>query len=290
MRVFFDMAGRFKEERDKWYGRGFRLGDRAAGYVKVLHRRLVCPHDYITVFDDVTHPECSHTKEITAQWMLEGIADEIIMLNQEEPVEARPQEYRLHNDSLWVYWHNLRYYRPPNLVPKLRPDPLALLDATLNIPFKKGSYITIHPLVDAGYNTERNRDAKWWESLIALLAPRYQVVVLGPNVLKLPDNVFHYTTDSMMNSLAAISYSSLFIGGETGLTLWAPIFQIPTMGLYSADLLARAINQISYGYLMDTAPISFGSPVIVYSIEHTPEILNALVDRFVMGHIPKLLK
>jgi hypothetical protein len=57
-----------------------------------------------------------------------------------------------------------------------------------------------------------------------------------------------------MDTLAVVSKATAHVGGETGVTIWAPIFKIPTVAVY------RQWEGWEREHL-DVRPISFGAPV-----------------------------
>ncbi|MNT11698.1 hypothetical protein D3C72_1465920 [compost metagenome] len=142
-------------------------------------------------------------------------------------------------------------------------------------------FIVLQPLIDATYNQKRNQDPLWWNKLITLLSDHCDVVVLGTveSNQKLgpqahPRTRIFNSADPMV-SLALMSLASCFVGGETGLTLWAPILKIPTVGLMSRE---------HKGYLMDTAPLSFGAPVNCFPLEDEANLIAHWILQFMIQH------
>lgn len=268
---FVDIAGRFPWPGEG-YGRGFRIGDRAAIYARILHWRLEHPTTPLLVIDDTTWPECFDARDLTAAWLFNELSAEVRVLGAGEQIE-RPSGTNLYDQSLWDYWKKLRFFMPGGLRSRLRPTEhaRARVEALLDgLDFGR-PFIVVQPLFDARYNVHRNLPWAWWCNLLAHLTEMHQVVVVGnpkyrhltrPN---LPNSLFCWDFQlGTMESLALIEAASLFVGGETGLTLWAPILGTPTYGLFAAQ---------SSNFMFDTAPISFGEPVIVHPLE-APVVLH----------------
>jgi hypothetical protein len=57
-----------------------------------------------------------------------------------------------------------------------------------------------------------------------------------------------------MTALAIIKQATVFVGGETGLTIWAPIVQTATVAAY-------AKWDEWNNHRLDVRPVSFGKPV-----------------------------
>jgi hypothetical protein len=282
-RFFFDMAGRFPWPAGE-YGRGFRIGDRAGAYMRVLHWRGLNPEEPLLILEDLTWPECYYAGEFTADWLFAGLADEIRFLQSGETID-RPAENNLYDRSMWFFWRDLRSDKPEWLIPNIQPPDAYRMRAEA---FRakhaclRDGFVVVQPLFDAGYNHYRNCDWSWWVRLISRLQEQYPVVVAVSNVhTALPRDGIEgapFTVDgflSPMDVLALIQMSRLFVGGETGLTLWAPILQTPTYGL---------ISEYALSLPNDTAPISFGAPVDIQALENEPEAHAERIKALVTCH------
>jgi ADP-heptose:LPS heptosyltransferase len=62
----------------------------------------------------------------------------------------------------------------------------------------------------------------------------------------------------VMESLAAVSMAKVFLGGETGYTLWASVLGVPTIGAYHYWGMAGT---------HDARPIPFSAPVVNVRIQ-----------------------
>ena len=69
-----------------------------------------------------------------------------------------------------------------------------------------------------------------------------------------------------MDSLALIFSSRAHIGGETGLTLWAPFFDRPTVAVYSYWSTAGGKH-----FPMDCRPMPFGAAVEHAMLKGNPD-------------------
>ena len=267
MKAYYDMAARFPWPAERgYYGRGFRLGDRAAAYIRALQWRQRHPDGYLTAIDDVSWPECADSAEFNAAWLFANLADEVRMLSEGERTDL-PGGENLYDEHLWHFWKEVRFNPPGGLPIAIAPPPEATARAR-SLGFGR-PFVVVQPLIDASYNEWRNQPWEWWMHLVDLLSKRVPVVVAAhrkhSDREKLTKSEVAYSWDldlSPMEVLALAQRSALFVGGETGLSLWAPIMQVPTYGM---------IAQQSCHYLVDTAPISFGQPVRVQPLEAPPE-------------------
>jgi len=271
--AFFDMSCRFRPGRAHWYGQGFRLGDRAAAYVYMFSWRRNNPKRRLVVTEDSTLPGTGWSKFLPAKWMFHGLADEIWIVANNETI-PRPTGTALYNRSVWSVWAGLRK------VKKLRPNIQPMGDAVTRMRRLReriglpGRYVTVAPLFDAAYNTYRNAPVPWWRQLCEGLAYH------GLNVLVLqhPKSQFVppagcWSTKAYginaMDSLALINQACLHLGGETGLTLWAGILKTPLVALY---------RNWSLSGKLDFRPISFGAPVLYYSLDGTGEEASLIAN------------
>jgi hypothetical protein len=278
--AYFDMAARFPWEiNPQFYGRGFRIGDRAAAYIRVLHWRLENPHRRLVILDDSTFPECEHAAPLSAEWLFAGLADEIWKLSADEVLPSPPLGENLYDQGLWYYWKELRYYKPGNLKPAITPDPKLVEKIKHDLPGQgiSDKFILVQPLIDATYNVERNRNPQWWATLIEHLCTLIDVVMVGTQktheVFGNPQDprIKAFVGNDPMATLALSTLASGFVGGETGFTLWAPILSVPTVGLMS---------EAHISYRMDTAPLSFGAPVDCFPHDDEPKIVAAKIAYF----------
>lgn len=253
---------------------GFRLGDRASAHLKLLDWRARNPDRRLTVYDDPYQPEGLHAACLTPEWLYGGVADEIVQAERHrELVDERPEGENLYCGSLWVSWRDLRVQRMAE--PSVRPlsGPVESVRAFLARRGVPRRFLTLHPLWDAGYSIQRNRPPDWWLRLTARLSRTCPVVLLGSRANRQELGRFpavaHYVEEcpDAMHALAMISLSGLHVGGETGLTLWAPMMQVPTYALY---------HRPQRGPGADTMPIPFGASVSCGLLHFDP---NKLVER-----------
>jgi hypothetical protein len=260
--AFFDMGARFKPRAAGWYGGAFRIGDRAAAYVWLGDWRHKNPGRRLVVVEDSVMPGTEHSRALPGKWLFSGIADELWIA--EEPGEQimRPPGQTLYHVTMWRIWRWLMSHK--TVKPAIRPTNEAMSKAREllkkhNAPTR---FVTCQPLFDAGYDKYRNAPVEWWHSLVSALRGPMPVALLG-----LPENAGRMPLDGhniiplwnekvdAMVTLALICHSALHIGGATGTTLWAPIFQIPTLACY--------VGWSPHpGMRTDTRPMSFGAPVV----------------------------
>lgn len=276
--AFFDMACRFRPAGARWYGSGFRIGDRAGAVVALGHWRVNNPTRKLTILEDNFLPCCDHSKCLEARWLFQGIADEVITATGPYENFERPTAENLYHERLWRSWwrimHSKRIFFPSMSVEAHVRDAVNRLVTRLNIP---PVYVTIQPLWDAKYDRYRNQGPIWWEHLLQRLASSVSVVVLGTSLnaskIKLPSGAFpvwEHRPDAMM-SLEFMRRAVWHVGGETGLTLWSPMLNVPTMALYRT-WQRRPDN-------LETRPMTFGKPVVWIPLTESPEVVADFILR-----------
>lgn len=233
---FMDLSGRHKP---KLHGGAFRMGDRAAAYVWLLDWRARNPNDHIIVIDDPHKDEVrTWASHLDIKWMFGDIADELWIADTATEEIAKPPAYQMYHTNMWRIWLWLRKNKicNPAIKPKLENvEKMRKLLDERKIP---AGFVTLQPLYDAYYNTHRNAPPEWWAALAEEVGKIRPVVLIGTTEsaakMRTPNNCYPLWQNKLspMDSLALISMSALHIGGETGTTLWAPIFQIPTVGVY----------------------------------------------------------
>lgn len=259
-----DMACKFTPPgRSSWYGHGFAIGDRAWTHVWILDWRARHPDARLILTDRTNaNPQLqSWAGALDAAWLGDGIADELWETSYQEEPMPRPRAYPLYHAPMGRIWKWLR--RNKKVMPRIRPKPAALARAAEVLAQYKvpSRFITLQPLWDASYNTYRNAPPQWWQAVCERLAAVAPVVLVGAHwnaaKMSLPKNTFPIWRErlSSMETLAIISKATVHVGGETGMTIWAPIFKIPTIAVY------RQWDGWEAEHL-DVRPIPFGAPVV----------------------------
>lgn len=255
------MANRFRPPKAHWYGRAFRIGDRAAAHVWLGDWRMRNPNHRMVVVEDNISSGTEYSRYVPGSWLFKGIADELWMVEKPGEYIGKPPGDSLYHVSMWRIWRWLS--RNKAFVPSIRPDQAALDSAlgkmrAFNIPTP---FVSIQPLFDASYDKHRNCTPEWWQGVCLKLSADFPVVVLGDvrnaRRMKVPDKVYPLWNLGLnpMESMAVISMAKMHIGGATGTTLWSAIFNVPTLAVYSnwGAHLKKGI---------DTRPIPFGAPVV----------------------------
>jgi hypothetical protein len=236
--AYYDMACRFPPQGITWtYGCPFRIGDKAVAHLQCLMWRQKNPDRKLVVLEDLTQPVYSQGGvEVPADWVFDGIADEIWSAEGAADPMAKPEGEPLYNECLWNYWAGLRD-NPPQVKSSITP-PLGRINHLLDDLGIPDDFIALNPLFDAPYNSFRNATPGWWKNLAGHLAKKVPIVLIGPaeNAKKMetPEGVWplweqHLT---VLESLATISLSRGYVGGECGPTLWSPVLRKPTVGVY----------------------------------------------------------
>lgn len=236
--TYFDFSNQYPE------GHGpLRAGDRAACYIMCLEWRLENPDKKLIVYDDPHFADdyLLGPCEISPRWMLKDIADELVETSYEGEKLPEPKGDIIYNWGLWNYWNELKKRGTQRLwekntltLPQENQDRVSKILKEWGI---KNKYITIQPLFDAVYHTSRNIQPPFWNFLIEHLTQVAPVVVLAPPVIgkhiTLVKGSFGLwtQTSSIVDSMVAASKSMLYVGGETGTTVWNAIFKAPTLAL-----------------------------------------------------------
>jgi len=275
--AYFDMACRCKPHKARWYGGGFRMGDRAAAYVYLSEWRHHNPNRKLIVLDNVGLP--GTFPEMSADWLFAGIADEAyVACGPSSPIPV-PRGERLYTQSLWLTWRQLRMRHDKLPKPAIRPDREALQTTsrwseTINLP---PFYVTLQPLYDAKYEGFRNQSIEWWQEVCTSLNRRgIPVLVLDcfTSAFPIPEGCYPQlkwpAKTTIMYSMALVSNACVHVGGQTGLTLWSAIFGVPTVAAYK-----------HWGIMdhRDARPIPFGAPVEPADLRGPPDAVAQKVEK-----------
>lgn len=275
--AWFDMACRFPPDNAFWYGQAFRMGDRAAAYLWLADWRQKNPARKMTVYEDSLMPGAENSKHLPGQWLFDGVADELITVTQRGEIIQPPQGERLYHVTMWRIWMWLMKHRTVD--PKIQPLPAATRRANELLDKYKvpRNFVVVSPLFDAAYDTYRNQTSQWWHKMAFKLSGAVPTVMIGTPasaaVIGTPAGTFPLWNETLnpMESLAIIKQASLYVGGATGMTLWAAIFKTPVLACYK-------VWAPHPGKKTDTRPISCGAPVIFCPLDNTYE-QTALMGR-----------
>lgn len=278
--AFFDMAGRFKAFLVTQNHRSFNIGDRAAAYIWLGDWRARNPERRLVVIEDKFMIGQAWGRLVSVDWLFGGIADELWIIEKEGEIIPRPPGEAIYKFSVWQAWRTLRDNKIFN--PSIVPLPEAMESvkkklADLSVP---AVFITVQPLFDAAHNSRfyRNGKIEWWEQVCSRLSNNFPAVILGAHAnsskMKAQGAYPLWNTDlSPMESLAAIYMARVHIGGMTGMTIWSPIFKVPTVAVY------RYWKEYEPNGSIDERPFSFGAPVVWAPLEGNPEDLVSSTGR-----------
>lgn len=242
---------------------GIRMGDLLGLRMWFEAWRKVYPQRKIFVLHNRYHPRSIHATNMDVGWALADVADEIWEPSTPGEVLPPPPPGDLFANiytktKLWQLWK--RYYNDSSLTTKVHWPPHALAGAASLQDFMgiHGPFIVVQPLLDATYNVSRNKPAEWWKELITTIARTVPVAVVGTQTtlqavgLHRGNNVFPLSfTEDTRTVLLLASRSALYVGGETGLTLWAAALRVPVLALYRTWATGK----------QDVRPRSFGAAV-----------------------------
>jgi len=266
-----------------------RIGDMAAVRLWLASWRQTYPKARLTVcFDERQHAH-RYSKSIPLDWALAPYVDELWITGEAEPgrhlLPAGVELTNFINRSspvycyLWKWWGTGgRKYAAERGRPELTLAPQAV-DAAFQCLEKNKvttKFIAVQPLWDARYHLYRNAPREWWVGLVrSLVNLDLTTVVLGdaavmgsvewhPRAYPIYSNVY--------NSLAIGGLASVFVGGETGLPLWASLLGVPV----AATLRHWRLDWKSGD---DFRPLSFGSSVVHVPLNGSPEHAAVEIER-----------
>lgn len=266
--AFFDMAGRFRPSiQDRWYGGRFRIGDKAVIYSVLASWRKTNQNRKLTIIADPPGHETQWACQVPNEWLYGGIADELIEAEVGNELIPKPLGQNLYTQHLFAAWKLLARRPPLAAVPPLPQIYKAAAEQQLKKWAVPDKYVVLSPLFDAKYDRHRNFHPSWWHNITGELIRSHPLVVIGDKASMVAykgrplPNCFNLYTDGLspMQSLALIERSSAYIGGETGMTIWAALMRIPTIACYQFWTTPWAKNQLRG---LDTRPISAGAPVV----------------------------
>lgn len=263
---------------EKYYAdlrQGWRMGDFAGLRMLMAAWRLNHPNEHVTVTYGNHHWRSVHANQFDVPWIFRDVADVVLemehandLIHNPIAMDGKPIVGGVFSAHIWNDWAKLRADVVSGRV-KLKPHmpDAEVLSQARTLLDKKGvpeKFMTVHPLFDAGYNKYRNGKPAWWSQLIAELAKKLPVVVVGMHGYKdhiaVPPNAFQLFDLGLpaMLSLGVIAQSQLNVGGETGLTLWAGVCGVPVLAAYGRWGAFKDRGR----KLADFRPIPFHQPVV----------------------------
>lgn len=280
--AWFDMACRFPPPNGFWYGKAFRMGDRAAAYLWLADWRHKHPARKITVYEDSIMPGTEFSRHLSGRWLFEGIADDLVTVDKVGEHLQPPVGERLYHVTMWRIWLWLMKHRTVD--PKIQPTHIATRRANELLDKYKvpRNFAVVSPLFDAAYDTYRNQTAKWWHDVALGLVSKMPVVMIGAastaTCMGTPVGTFPLWNEALnpMESLAIINQAGLYVGGATGMTLWAAILKTPVLACYK-------VWAPHPGRKTDTRPISCGAPVVFCALDNIPGQASELGNRIFNG-------
>ena len=268
--AYFDMARRCMNPGDeRWYGVGFRMGDRAFAHCYVREWRLRNPGRRLVFLEDsVSFNDIHFARHLPATWFIGSLADEIRVAERPHEPMDRPEGERLYVTDIRRLWAWVRRNR--SSPPAIRPPEDAFARAAAHLDSLPRGFATVQPLVDAEHTQTRNGRPEWWERVIRALSAQFPLAVVGASRIagriNLPRNVTPVFDLDPLAALAVISRSCVHVGGETGFTIWSSVFGRPTVGCY---------RPISVAHPLDVKPIDFAAPAPIVALGSDPAAVVA---------------
>lgn len=269
---------------------GFRMGDLACLRAILADWRRLYPDRRLYIIWNKHHKISHYGNFLPMEWVVGDIADEIWETEIEGEDLRVPGGEDIRTTHHWDEWTKLRYSRA---VSPTLPPPEYSIDKSREFRKQNGlpeKYIAYQPLFDAGYHLYRNGKIVWWEQLLEKLSKRVPVLTLChhefKDKFKIPKEAFS-TMPGMVNPLTSLGLvydSSLMVGGETGMPLWACLFKKPVVAVFRQWTLYSDVERGSSLY--DYCPIDFEAPVIHAPLEGQIDMVaNIIVDAF-EGKLP----
>jgi hypothetical protein len=221
----------------------------------------------------LTYPNVNeiNSADLSMLWLLDGIADEVKVVGSSA---LRPVGEPLYTRHLFNWWAEFR--RVPHYRPLVFPQHITdYVDRTAGRLLGQDEFLTVQPLFDVRYDRHRNEKPNWWAEVITCLQRHYKTAVLcteasGRALPHLPDGVVPLWNLGLnvAHSLAVMSKSAGHFGGETGLTLWAGVLQLPLAAAYRYWEPPWPKNAARG---MDTRPAGAGAPVVCVPLGCDPQ-------------------
>lgn len=216
-----------------------RCGDRALLYAYLARWRAAHPEARLVLTEEWGGPRLPQFRRMT-RWLAFAVDAEYRLIEKEELPEDLAGAQALTVSNLWNEWAAVKAagFVPftPRIVGAARTTARALL---VRHGLVRRGYVTVQPLIEVPYNPWRARDVEFWRERIAAMAAVYPVVVVGgPECMTTfgeppPGAVFAFHAGlDFLESLALIQRAAAHVGGETGLSLWAPLLGTDTIALY----------------------------------------------------------
>ncbi len=264
--AYFDMACRYPPRNAKWYGKLFRMGDKAVIYAYLNLWRKSNPTRKLTLITCPNSNETSWARFLDNELLFESCVDEIVIADNTTESLPPVVGQNLYDQHLFSLWRSLRSSQPLPISYRVAAEDEAAALCRLkdwNVPKR---YAVIVPLFDAKYDRHRNLPIEWWALVARNLSLKMPVVITGDGCQmgRFPaaqiNNVFPLfkNNPTPVHSMALIQNAAVYIGGETGLTLWAGLMRTPVVACY------RYWDPTWYKNArrgLDTRPISAGATV-----------------------------
>lgn len=243
-----------------------RIGDKAVIYSYLAGWRKTNQTRKLTLLTDPALHETGWAKQLPNDWLFSGLVDELVEDELGNSLMHKPPGENLYYQHLFSCWKQLGK-RPPIAAAPTLPEPCRVTASNLLLKHKvPPRYAVVSPLFDAKYDKHRNLHPTWWQNVVLELSRFMPVVLIGDhaNMLGYPlrtlPSCHNLYTEQLtpMHSLGLIRQAAVYVGGETGMTLWAALLGTPVVAAYQFWHKPWSKNQQKN---LDTRPISAGAPV-----------------------------
>lgn len=261
-----------------------RVGD-LAGAVAVFSNQPV-PNRRIIIRDPLrwrTH----YSRQLDVAHYFKDVANDLLVREDNSEIIVIPGDTSTNSirhtfaPTLWEHYRRLR--KSCTRFPTVKPQPDALKIAhnlLKKYGLKPDNFVLLQPLFDAGYDKFRNAPKAHWNALRAHIDPSIPVALLtSKNLGKgFPwDKGFVplFEEDPPYDvSIALSALAKVFVGGQSGLILWATMFRTPIVAVYREWRL----RSVKARHASDSRPISFGAPVVHAELASSPAEIGEKIN------------
>lgn len=260
------MANRFRPHNVPWYGKVFKMGDKAVIYAYLAAWRKANPLRKLSLLTYPDRNETGYARALNNQMLFGNIIDELLIMEHPKDPIIPLKGDNLYTAHLFALWRTLHAAAPLSTVFSLPAEAAAAHLCQLKAWHVPPGYAVLSPLYDAAYDKHRNVPPGWWAAAARVLSLKMPVVIVGDGgaLRNFPpaqtNNVFpvYKHSPTPLQTMAMIKGAAVYIGGETGMTLWAGLMRVPTVAVYAYWDKGWWKNTRRG---LDTRPIGTGQPI-----------------------------
>ena len=257
-----------------------RMGDLAGCRALMCSWRRQHPERRLYIFYNPFDPLAEYSRNIPIEWVFQGVADEVwIQDSPHEPIFLPGDEtydifhgHKKNYMHLWAGWREHMKHPDPD-TPIMPPQRILERGEQIKKEYEiPERFVVIQALFEAGYHQYRNAPKAWWSAVAEAVAQLgIPVALIGPTKymqdVRVPGGVYPVfrTLPNPFEAMGLIAKASVFVGGETGLPLWAGVFKVPVVATFRGWQLKNENSKDCKN--LEYRPISFGAPVVYTPLE-----------------------